>query len=849
MPSIRSTLSRVGLATAAFGSAFVASTADGGLHNGTTWNVYRQADVLATFALPAFTLNQQEYAASEIDPNDDNEANALGLLPPDETAGRDVEHPTLIFFSILTEDMLEIEWIDGDDEINVLGHSIDDDVDTMDAATMMSDGLIGQPFLPTGGTIDEDLDSNTAQVPACFTLALDGTPNDGVANPAEITACDEAEDEDGIADFWDLSPNGQPVLLEYIEPPILPADAINPADSDDEAVALSVYRYYGLGGARWGGGRPSFTHPDGEAIWRYAQREYGPNGTTAAGVIEYRESLPYDPIDDDDEDSAATAIILALREIEKIANVRFIRRDPDGDVSGSIVQGPFGPPASLNGQLILDATSQQVLIGDDPRVPEDDHPWILFTAGPTFAGLAMAAGTAFESGSARGPSVASHVDVDYVFDDFNGDGFPDLLDSPSTTTTPLGPQSADERPDVFFLSQNGVPGTEANDFWNPAVVNGAGTGSTRIAQTAFEDYNEDGVADLLLAIEGDFRGDGTYLVGVGTNPAFAVPTLAVPNAMDVDGDGLPDDIDGDGLLDVPFDSGPSIAFNVGGVVAANTAGLSTTNDDVDAIGLAEPTNMGLIQLSVAADGVGDAIFGVAIHEMLHQMGYQHEMTRPDRESFVQINFENIDATLASQYFISLGGIILGADADGDGNPDYDFESIMHYDSCGVLPNGVCSFENRSIDVLPPFEDFQSEIGQRGELSAGDVAMIQAVYLKPQLFELGPCVADLDGDTRITFTDIGIFINLYNACPQGQINPAEPLPSSCTLPGTALQVPPVVDDSICRIVDQCFGNFDGIIDTLDIIGYFEKFQSARGCSSRAVVPITGGNPVADNSFGL
>ncbi len=34
--------------------------------------------------------------------------------------------------------------------------------------------------------------------------------------------------------------------------------------------------------------------------------------------------------------------------------------------------------------------------------------------------------------------------------------------------------------------------------------------------------------------------------------------------------------------------------------------------------------------------------GIAIHEIIHALGYLHEQQRPDRDSFIRVNYENID---------------------------------------------------------------------------------------------------------------------------------------------------------------------------------------------------------------
>jgi astacin len=68
--------------------------------------------------------------------------------------------------------------------------------------------------------------------------------------------------------------------------------------------------------------------------------------------------------------------------------------------------------------------------------------------------------------------------------------------------------------------------------------------------------------------------------------------------------------------------------------------------------------------------VGDGFTaGSVIHEIGHSVGYFHEQQRPDRDQFVDIREENIEAGKEPNFEIHLGGIILGP---------YDYGSIMHY---------------------------------------------------------------------------------------------------------------------------------------------------------------------------
>ena len=111
--------------------------------------------------------------------------------------------------------------------------------------------------------------------------------------------------------------------------------------------------------------------------------------------------------------------------------------------------------------------------------------------------------------------------------------------------------------------------------------------------------------------------------------------------------------------------------------------------------------------------VGDGFTtGSVIHEIGHSVGYFHEQQRPDRDQFVDIREENIEAGKEHNFEIHLGGIILGP---------YDYGSIMHYPRDAFSSNG---------DTRVPLEDVP--IGQRDGLSERDRSGINVLYEAPHL---------------------------------------------------------------------------------------------------------------------
>lgn len=101
--------------------------------------------------------------------------------------------------------------------------------------------------------------------------------------------------------------------------------------------------------------------------------------------------------------------------------------------------------------------------------------------------------------------------------------------------------------------------------------------------------------------------------------------------------------------------------------------------------------------------------GSIIHEFGHTLGLFHEQTRPDRDQFVQIQWNNIPADWQSQYQIRSGSKGYGA---------YDFDSIMHYPA---------TFDGKlAIKPLDPSIDL-NRMGQRNGYSTTDKANINFMY--------------------------------------------------------------------------------------------------------------------------
>ncbi|KAK4306278.1 hypothetical protein Pmani_021900 [Petrolisthes manimaculis] len=105
-------------------------------------------------------------------------------------------------------------------------------------------------------------------------------------------------------------------------------------------------------------------------------------------------------------------------------------------------------------------------------------------------------------------------------------------------------------------------------------------------------------------------------------------------------------------------------------------------------------------------------YGSVQHEMYHALGFHHEQSRSDRDDYVTIMWDNIQAG-AEHNFDKYSSAVVGGFGE-----NYDYGSVMHYSAYAFSDNG-----QKTIVTTDP----NAEIGQRVGLSQVDVNKLMNMY--------------------------------------------------------------------------------------------------------------------------
>ncbi|XP_039180224.1 astacin-like metalloendopeptidase [Crotalus tigris] len=102
--------------------------------------------------------------------------------------------------------------------------------------------------------------------------------------------------------------------------------------------------------------------------------------------------------------------------------------------------------------------------------------------------------------------------------------------------------------------------------------------------------------------------------------------------------------------------------------------------------------------------------GVALHELMHVLGFWHEHSRADRDKYINISWNEILTGFEINFIKNWNTNMLD---------NYDYSSIMHY--------GRNAFSMTGLPTIIPLSGPPAFLGQRWNLSVSDIAKVNKLY--------------------------------------------------------------------------------------------------------------------------
>ena len=138
------------------------------------------------------------------------------------------------------------------------------------------------------------------------------------------------------------------------------------------------------------------------------------------------------------------------------------------------------------------------------------------------------------------------------------------------------------------------------------------------------------------------------------------------------------------------------------------------------IGMSSSFFGGNQKLNLQAPGCDNC--GTATHELLHAMGMAHEQSRPDRDDYINIMWNNIKSGMDGQFT---------KNSKADTHRPYDIMSIMHYGSRSFSKNGrdtiLVKPKGYQVYTTDPSQFQYYRVGQRMGMSRYDVTQLADLY--------------------------------------------------------------------------------------------------------------------------